>query len=99
MSADGCRMEGLQSIEEIDAEITKSVETFGDVLGVECMFSLVPADLTDIYSSILPSAIRNSRCQNAPEISCPDPRPVHRELERRCRGLALGRHGHTGETT
>lgn len=32
-------MEGLKSIEEIDAEITKSIRTFKEELGVECMVS------------------------------------------------------------
>lgn len=29
-------MEGLKSLKEIDAEITKSITTFKEILGVEC---------------------------------------------------------------
>lgn len=84
----------MPTLAEIDDEIIQSMQIFREQLGIECMLAskaFMKMILTlDICSFVLPPAIWYSGFPAASGDSPTHTKPIHCELERRCRRLAMG---------
>jgi hypothetical protein len=94
-------MESLPTLAEIDDEIMQSMRIFREQLGIECTLAseafMKMVQTLNICSFVLPPAIRYGSFPAASGASPTHTKPVHCELERRCRRLAMGRYVHPRE--